>query len=145
MTDDPRQARVDAVREAFQRFEHDPDGAIASLGAMYAPHVMFRDPIQTLHGVDAVIAMNRKLVARFPGVAVELGEATASDEAVHLAWTMTLTPRIGPPLRIEGMTRLVYEEGLVVEHRDYWDLLGAFMDTVPLAGSVYRMLVARLG
>jgi limonene-1,2-epoxide hydrolase len=136
---------LERIRSAMERFETDPEGGIDALGELYDDHVMFRDPIQTVHGRDAVLAMNRKLVARARELRFEVEEAIASPTAVHIAWVMHLAPAVGPTLRIEGMTRLRIEQGKIVEHFDYWDLLGAVMDTLPLAGSVYRMAVARLG
>jgi len=135
----------DRIRDAVERFETDPEAGIDALGELYDDHVMFRDPIQTLHGRDAVLEMNRRLVARTRGLRFEVEEAIGSPSAVHMAWTLEMTPAVGPTLRIDGMTRFRIENGKIVEHFDYWDLLGAVMDTVPLAGSVYRMIMARFG
>jgi hypothetical protein len=50
-----------------------------------------------------------------------------------------------PAMTIDGVTHCTLRDGRITQHRDYWDLLGATMNAIPLAGTVYRALVAKLG
>ena len=43
------QALADQLRDLYLAFEHEGDAAIERLGELYDPHVVFRDPLQTLH------------------------------------------------------------------------------------------------
>lgn len=133
------------VESAFSDVARDGEAAIDRLLTVYADDVRFEDPIQTLHDKAGFDAANRRLLHRAREISFEvLSRAVAGGDA-FLTWRMRMTPRVGPALRFEGVTHLRVSGGLVVEHRDYWDLLGAFLDSVPVLAPVYRTLVARLG
>ena len=51
-----------------------------------------------------------------------------------------------PLSSIEGTTKLrLDEDGRVILHRDYFDLWGDTLDSVPVVGGLYRRFVGLLG
>jgi len=107
------------------------DATLERLVPRYTDDVVFIDPIQTVRG--------REL--RF-----DVRDMAHEGDQIFLTWVMTMTPKpFGPTLRIEGVTHCTLRDGKVAVHRDYWDLLGSVMETVPLAGTVYKAAVALLG
>ena len=135
----------DALTGALDRFRDDAEGALAALLPLYDEAVRFRDPLQTLEGRDAFAAMNRRLLARSRSIAFDVSSSLVEGDRIALAWRMDIAWKVGPAMSVEGMTHLRVTDGKIVDHRDYWDLLGAVADAVPLAGPVWRAIAARFG
>jgi ketosteroid isomerase-like protein len=116
-----------------------------SLVPYYAEDVAFTDPIQSLRGRDAFVAMNHKLIARVKELRFEMRGLAQEGDQIFLAWLMVVRPKVGPEVRIEGVTQCTLRDGKVAVHRDYWDLVGSLMEMIPLAGTVYKAAVRLLG
>lgn len=143
--DDQNQVLADQLRELYLAFEHEGDAAIERLTALYDRDMLFRDPLQTLHGRDAFLAMNRRILARAKRLSFEVSDAVGGRGSVFLAWTMLYEPRIGPTLVFQGTTHARVKGGLVVEQRDYWDLLSSVAQSIPFVRNVYASLAPHLG
>lgn len=136
-------ATAQRVREVMEMFGTRSDAALAELERLYAEDVAFQDPLQRLLGKAAVMGMNRRLVRRYKNLSFKIHEAVQSGDEIFLTWTMELPPMIGPTLRFDGSTHLRVRDGTIVLHRDYWDLLSGFMDSIPLAGAVYHAIASK--
>jgi hypothetical protein len=145
---DPARTELDdlarTLAEAFRDLATDPERVLADVAQHYAEDVSFRDPIQTLEGRDAFVAMNRKLVAT-TRLEIRVDAWGTGPSAIFLAWEMRVTPKRGPTLVVPGTSHLTLRAGRVVSHVDHWDLLGATMDAIPFAGAAYRAAVKHLG
>ena len=119
--------------------------ALPALLEHYAADLVFRDPIQTLHGRDAFAHMNRSLASRARAFRFELHDAEGSGSVAFLRWTMHFTPKLGREMSVEGVSYLrANEAGLVVEHVDYWDLPTFMASAVPGGAAVLRTLLRPL-
>ena len=145
MSVDREQALAGELRDIYLSFERDGDAAIARLGALYDRDIVFRDPLQTLRGRDAFLAMNRRISTRARRLSFEVSSVAAASDSIFLAWTMVYEPRMGPTLVFEGATHARTRAGLIVEQRDYWDLLSSFAQSVPIVRSLYASLAPHLG
>jgi len=145
MSVDQDQALAEALRDIYASFECEGDAAIARLAELYHDDVVFRDPLQTLRGRDAFVAMNRRILARAQRLSFEVASLAAGGGSVFLAWTMHYQPRVGPVIVFEGATHARTRAGLIVEHRDYWDLLSSLAQSLPIVRSVYASLAPHLG
>ncbi len=112
----------------------------------YHPDVRFRDAIQEVRGRDAVIEM----MLRFPQRCHELRnivhEAVQVGDLIFVEWTteMRFRPRL-PIARNNGTSKLKLDaDGLVVEHRDYFDLWGDMIETFPKVNKVYRSIIKHM-
>lgn len=105
------------------------EDAFAPLEELYAYDMVFKDPIQEIHGLSDFLTMNRRLLGRMKSLTWDIHLVATAGEVVLLEWTMRGQPRFGPRVRVEGMTRAKTQGGTIVDHRDYWDLgeLGASM------------------
>ena len=133
------------IEQLFVDFPRDPDRVLARVAELYAADVVFTDPIQSIRGREAFVAMNRRLLASMRELSFDFSARAAEGDHVFYAWTMSLTPKLGPRMTIDGTTHLVVEDGFVKRHDDHWDLLSGVMGAVPGVGPLYRALVARLG
>ena len=116
---------------------------LGRIDSIYAPGIRYVDPIQTRNGRAGIRSSFERMFTRYR---VHLSDITmlGDERRVLGTWVMTLQPRIGPTLRIEGAASFFLEDGLVVRQDDYWDLLGAGMATLPSLAPIYRWAVGKL-
>lgn len=145
MNELPAQVLADQLREIYLSFEKDGEGALARLTRLYDRDVVFRDPLQTLNGRDAFMAMNRRIMTRARRLSFDVKDAMGGADSLFLAWTMIYEPHHGPTIAFEGSTHARVREGLITEHRDYWDLLSSVAHSLPVVRNVYAALAPHLG
>jgi limonene-1,2-epoxide hydrolase len=110
------------------------------LRPFYAPDVRFRDPVQALTGIDAFLALNRRLLRRTKSIAWTIHYASGDEHDVTLEWSMRAVTRLRLAIEVDGMSRLRLANGLIVDHRDYWDVGEMLASIVPGASTVLRAL-----
>jgi ketosteroid isomerase-like protein len=132
------------IRDILERVDELHPEVIDELMAFYSPNVVFEDPTQKLVGAAAFERMNKKALAKANIFMMTVHDLAETDTTLFATWTLRYEPKVGPPLSFEGVTHARIEDGLIVEHRDYWDLLSSVMNAFPMAGMAYRTLVAKL-
>ena len=97
------------------------------------------------HGWDAFADMNRRLVARASKLRFRVTSMSGDGDEGFISWTMNVEYKRLPSLvSVEGLSHISVRDGVVTRQRDYWDLLGSVMESLPIA-PWYRRMVARLG
>ncbi len=142
---DEDQALAERLRDAFRNFEREGVGVLERLAPLYDPNVVFRDPLQTIHGRDAFLAMNRRIMGRARRLSFEVTDAVGREGTLFLAWKMMYEPHVGPTLSFEGATHARVRKGRIVEQRDHWDMLSTVAASLPLVRHVYAALAPHLG
>ncbi len=133
------------IRAIFSTQPFD-EACVDRVAPYYADDAVFVDPIQTLHGRDAFVAMNKRLLARVRELRFDVHALAADDGNVFLAWTMHVTMKSpAKSMSVEGVTHCVLRNGQIVSHRDHWDLVGSIVGAIPVVGPAYRSIVAKLG
>lgn len=132
-------------RDAVDQLNRDGVSALNTFGDLYDPYVVFQDPIQTVYGRDEFIEMNRRLMERATDLYISVATVTESDDHLFATWTLSFSPRVGPRITIEGCTHAQLRDGAITYQRDYWDLLGSFMESIPAVGLLYRRVTSMLG
>jgi SnoaL-like protein len=135
---------LEAMKPILEDFHLDAEKALAALRPLYRDDVAFQDPLQKLQGWDAFAEMNRRLFRRMRRLRFRVADLAGDDDQGFLIWSLEVDPRGFPgSYRFDGTTHLRLKEQKVAYQRDYWDLLGGVMGSLPVA-PVYRRLVARL-
>jgi ketosteroid isomerase-like protein len=135
-----------ALRQIFDSFDRgNTERAFALMDDLYAEDLHFQDPIQTTDGKAAFMAMNRRFFGQGQSMRVQVHSVVAEGDEVFVAYTLHYKARFGPALVLEAASHCRARDGKVVHHRDYWDLLGSVMGSLPAIGPVYRALVRHLG
>lgn len=139
MTLSPRTQRIVTALEGIN------DGVPAA--GVYADDVVFRDPLHTCVGKAALDAMTQQYIERARSIHFEIdrGSILESDDRIYFTWVGTFAGRIGPKVRVEGATLLLLRDDLITEHRDYFDVLGAVLGSLPGVGAVYGRLTGLAG
>lgn len=110
----------------------------------YADDVHFQDPIQEQHGIDAFLAAQESLLKRCDDLCVTPGAVAVDPPAGFVEWTMGLRIK-GIEITYTGATRLIFnDQGRIIDHHDYFDLVGPTVAQVPVIGACTRWLYKRL-
>lgn len=135
---------LSAVRDFYRTLR--PEGLVR-LVDVYHPEVVFSDPAGQVVGLSA---LERHFARLMREVAlcecVFSGEVVGEDGAV-LMWRMTLrAPGLngGKSFAFDGVSYLQAQDGLVVRHRDYFDLGAMVYERLPVLGAVVRRVKRRL-
>ena len=132
-----------ALRALFTKPYGAPAPSEAQWRQAYAPEVHFQDPTQEHHGIDAYLKAQEGLVKRCDDVVLTPGAIAISGDTAFVEWEMGLKIK-GIEFVYPGASRLRFNaEGLIVDHRDYFDFVGPTFGPVPLLGGFVRWLYGR--
>ena len=112
----------------------------------YHPDVRFQDAIQVVHGKDAVIEMLLRFPQRVAELSCTVHAAAQNGNVIFVEWSMDMRARKSLPVMTNhGTSKLrLDDDGLVIEHRDYFDLWGDMLDAFPRVSRVYRGIVKHM-
>jgi len=106
----------------------------------YNENVIFVDPTQKTEGLDSYIRAQQKLVKRCDDIFLETHAISISGNCGFVEWTMGLKI-MGKEFIYPGTSRLLFcENGLIKEHRDYFDFCGPTFAPIPLLGDFIKWL-----
>ena len=109
----------------------------------YDEDVRFIDPTQETKGLDSYIAAQEKLVKRCDDVFLEPHSISINDQCGFVEWTMGLKI-MGKEFIYPGTTRLLFSKnGLIKDHRDYFDFCGPTFGPVPILGPFIKWLYSK--
>ena len=110
---------------------------------LYAEDVHFQDPTQERKGIAAYIAAQEGLINRCDDVYLLCSAVVLEGDTAFVEWEMGLKIK-GIEFVYPGATRLrLNQDGLVCDHRDYFDFVGPTFAPVPLVGGFVRWLYKR--
>jgi hypothetical protein len=91
---------------------------------LYAPEATFEDPIQKVRGRKAIVGMYQDMVKIFPELTAVLKREVRNEQTHVAEWDMTFKSRYWPKaITLSGTSWLeVDNKGLILAHKDYWDL-----------------------
>lgn len=134
---------VASLRALFTKPYGAPAPSEAQWRALYAEDVHFQDPTQERQGIAAYLAAQEGLVRRCDDVYLTPAEIAIDGDVAFVEWEMGLKIK-GIEFIYPGVSRLHFNsEGLIVEHRDYFDFVGPTFAPVPLLGGFVRWLYQR--
>ena len=122
---------AERLRDGLVALTPERPDAVEGLRPLYDASMVFRDPIEEARGIDAFLALNRRLLERMRHLEWHVVSARGDEGEAFLEWTMRGTPRLGPAIELNGVTRVLARNGLIVDHRDYWDMGELFASAVP--------------
>ena len=128
------------LRELFTKTYSQDAPTKAKWAEFYNENVTFIDPTQETEGLDSYIAAQEKLIKRCDDVFLKTHAISISGNNGFVEWTMGLKI-MGKEFIYPGTTRLLFaENGLIQEHRDYFDFCGPTFGPVPILGPFIRWL-----
>ena len=132
---------VDDLKELFNKPYGEDAPSKQKWAEFYNKDVTFIDPTQETKGLDSYVAAQEKLVKRCDDVFLETHAISINEECGFVEWTMGLKI-MGKEFIYPGTTRLIFSKnGLIKEHRDYFDFCGPTFGPVPILGSFISCLL----
>ncbi|HVK64922.1 MAG TPA: nuclear transport factor 2 family protein [Polyangium sp.] len=115
---------------------------LADLDALYAPDVRFVDPFNDVTGKDRFLRINENLFKRLREMRFDDLALVGEEPHFMLSWTATIEGPMGLTLTAPGVSEFRSESGVVVFHRDHWDVLSSMAASVPGVRMLYPRLTA---
>ena len=115
----------------------------------YHPNLIFEDPLGTLEGRNEMIKYYLNLYQNVVDIRFDFKDSTSNGNIYMLSWVMYLKTKklkSGEEIKLEGVSHLKFDPktGLVIYHRDYFDM-GAFIyEHIPVVGSLIRYIKRKL-
>jgi ketosteroid isomerase-like protein len=133
------------LAEVLTSFRPDEAASYDALDALYAPDMVFVDPLQRVEGLAGFRAMNERIFRKMRYVRFEDVTPVGDEPHFMLSWTMVFRAKVGGEMRTPGVSELRTEGGKIVHHRDHWDLIGTVMSGFPHLEPIYKRIAAMLG
>ena len=135
---EPATASLQRIAQLFEQLSAD---RLDVLARIYASQATFQDPFNRVQGLGAITAQFAHMYAKLHAPRFAVREVTAQGAVGWMTWDFHFALRAGAQAHcIPGATRFLLDaQGLVTEHRDYWDACD-FYATVPVLGAVVRRL-----
>ena len=116
------------------------------LGRFYAADTRFKDPFNEVVGVEAVAGIFRHMFDTLDEPRFVVRDVIVQGDQAFLAWDflfrMRRFDRGGQCIR--GASHLRFgPDGLITEHRDYWDAAEELYEKLPVVGGLMRWLKRR--
>ncbi|WP_174978756.1 nuclear transport factor 2 family protein [Rheinheimera pleomorphica] len=108
-----------------------------TLADIYHPEVVFIDPVHEIHGRAALAQYFSHAYARLQHCEFIGLDRLEQAEQGFLSWRMKFChPAIGngKAVAVDGCTVLRWQDGLIVYHRDYYDLNEMVYQHLPVIG-----------
>lgn len=122
------------------------DAAFEALTALYMEDMRFSDPVSQLDSRHAFIRMNQRFVRSAKTLVFTVLDQAATQDSFFVAWHMRYVPKrtFIPGIDCEGATWCSTQDGLITDHRDYWDLASGLAGSNPLVSKLYRGAIEKV-
>lgn len=118
------------------------------LGELYSLDALFIDPLHEIRGLAALQRYFAELYANVAELHFDFhGFDQAAEGEGYLRWTMSYRhPRLagGRLISVEGCSHLLWQDGKVYRHRDYFDAGALLYEHLPVLGALIAWLKRRL-
>ena len=141
----------DGTRAAVDRlcayFETISPQSVARIGEFYTANARFKDPFNEVHGIPAIEQVFAHMFESLHGPRFVVTGRIVDGSQCFLVWEFrfrfkrfdTSTEQV-----VHGGSHLVLTtDGLISDHRDYWDAAEELYEKLPVVGSFMRWLKQR--
>jgi steroid Delta-isomerase len=134
------------IEVLIKRYESLARENIDSLLELYAPEAWFKDPFNEVTGKNAIKHIFLHMFEQLEFPRFKVVSWIMEENQTCLRWEFhTHRPDSRSPNIIHGCTWLyLNKDGLIEEHRDYWDAAEELYEKLPIVGSFMRWLKKRI-
>lgn len=129
-----------SIEEFFNRLSAD---TMDCLDEFYHPRIVFEDPVGRHQGLASLRAYYAHLYREVQSIRFDFPLMVEEGDTVIARWRMFLSAKgikRGQMIEVDGYSEVRFQDGLVIYHRDSFDM-GAFLyEHLPLLGWVLRWL-----
>jgi ketosteroid isomerase-like protein len=116
---------------------------LPALGRFYAADTRFKDPFNEVVGVAAVAGIFRHMFDSLDEPRFIVRDRIVQGDQAFLSWDFRFRMRRFDRAEqcIRGASHLRFgADGLITEHRDYWDAAEELYEKLPVVGALMRWL-----
>ncbi|ADR22349.1 transcriptional regulator [Marivirga tractuosa] len=114
------------------------------LNEIYSDHIVFKDPIHEIHGIENLKEYFNKLNDNLIEGSFRFTEESIVDNKAYLSWEMDLKlKRPKKNVKASGISVLIMEDK-IISQRDYFDAGELFYENIPLLGGIIRSIKKKL-
>ncbi|SMG52461.1 hypothetical protein SAMN05661096_03931 [Marivirga sericea] len=114
------------------------------LKEIYSDHIVFKDPIHEIHGVENLKSYFQKLNENLIEGTFHFTDESLVDNKAYLSWEMNL--KLKKPkknVKASGISVLIIEDK-IINQRDYFDAGELFYENMPILGGIIRSIKKKL-
>jgi steroid delta-isomerase len=148
VSDVPELHDADAISSVIERIHHvfstlQLDTVRQDVASIYSQDAFFKDPFNEVSGINAIQHIFEHMFEQVSAPRFVIHKVIAQDSQVVMLWDFCFVMKRWrkTPQRIHGSSHLTLDEsGLIVYHRDYWDIAEELYSKLPVLGALMRWL-----
>lgn len=112
------------------------------LADIYAPEVVFVDPLHQLSGLAQLTQYFEQLYQNINSIKFEIADVQQGQGRASIFWSMYFThPKLaqGKTIKVEGVSHLKFNHKIYY-HRDYFDVGQMLYEHIPCIGNVISFI-----
>jgi hypothetical protein len=130
---------IQEIKDFYRVFD---DYSSQQLLELYHAHVIFTDPVHTVHGIADLDSYLRGGLANVNECRFEFHDELIAPGRAALHWTMSLAhPKLnqGRVITVPGVSLLEFDTKIAV-HQDFYDLGAMVYEQVPILRAIVRSI-----
>ncbi|MBR7798606.1 nuclear transport factor 2 family protein [Undibacterium fentianense] len=113
---------------------------LPQITSLYAIDARFKDPFNEVVGVEAIAKIFEHMFASTEAPRFIFEEVIEQGQKVFLTWEFHFGLR-GKNYVVKGGSMLTFnEQGMITDHRDYWDAAEELWEKLPIVGTLVGWL-----
>jgi hypothetical protein len=129
------------LAKAFGSLDVNDPEKVEHLRHFYADNMHFEDPIQSIDGLDEFVSMNKRLIKRSKDLSFDVTSSNGSEDEFFLVWTMNFQPKVGPRMKVDGVSHMRAKGGKVEYQKDFWDFAELLASGIPFGPKVLKTIL----
>lgn len=142
----PNNAIVDNFKNLYQTLNRDTLN-LNELSSVYDDNIVFEDCFHNIIGISDLFNYFDNLYENVSTIGFDFEDQWINDDGAMLTWVMSYKhPRLnnGNLIQVKGASRLMFKDGKISAHRDYFDGGALLYEHIPILKRVIHFLKNRL-
>lgn len=117
------------------------------LDQLYSDDIHFQDPLHQFQSLSNLRQYFKRLYKNVDHISFDYIDIEATDQHAFVTWQMTFLNKKfnnGDPVTVDGVSHLIFTNGKISRHRDYFDSTHMIFDHVPLLGRIIKYIKNKL-
>ena len=107
--------------------------------------VRFKDPFNDIVGRTKLRKLLKRVLSSVSNPVFRVTSQSWVGDVLYLRWSFNGHVKGLGKWTVEGMSEVIFnEQGMVIEHIDYWDSGEQFYEKIPIIGGLLRIIKNRL-
>lgn len=142
----PNKFIIDNFKNLYQALNRDTL-SFDELNSVYDNDIVFEDCFHNIKGINDLYSYFDNLYENVSFIGFDFEDQWINDDGAMLTWVMSYKhPRLnsGNLIKVKGASRLMFKDGKICAHRDYFDGGALLYEHIPILKRVIHFLKNRL-